>query len=424
MENLALDDEALQLPITDQGTEEKKLNGLIVLESIFTDDSIFSDILSDEGQIIRSPRNMLIEETSSDEEVEDEYEFDPFANIEEWAADDEDELKIGDLEEEAEDNKIMILYEAISQPPVQEEDEEDEEEIENTPDETSEDEEVLKRSSNKRKRRKSSFFSDPEEGSSRNVRPKRSAKARVVKEESEDDDEEEEKVPYRGKSRTLAGSVSLRRMSEDERPLRQATKRALRRFQDNDQSSDEARSPRKGRRHQQRRRYDSEEDDDEEEQEEERPKPRRRQRPVAEESEDDPPLQLPAPRSVRPSPSSRTGAVEETGVTISAADSSTDLIRLTRARDSPKPRSDISDQGSSSRRPQRKRVKPARLQEYDDGSVAGPGRTGRRNKESDRFRPGEKRSGEEGRSSCSNRYEEETVSQEEKEGKVIIQTSC
>ena len=72
-ENDSERDEALQLPITNQGTEEKKLNSLIVLESVSDDDSIFSDISSDEGEIIRSPRNSLIEETSeisSDEEEE------------------------------------------------------------------------------------------------------------------------------------------------------------------------------------------------------------------------------------------------------------------------------------------------------------------------------------------------------------------
>ena len=119
------------------------------------------------------------------------------------------------------------------------------------------------------------------------------------------------------------------------------------------------------------------EEDDDEEQEEERPKPCHRQHPVVEESKDNPPLQLPAPRSARPSQSSHIGAVEETRTNISAAESSTNLIRLNRARDSLELHSDISNlgEGSSSRRPQRKRVKAARLQEYNDGSIAGPRRT-------------------------------------------------
>ena len=297
---------------------------------------------------------------------------------------------------------------------------EDEEEVEDTPEETSEEEEAFERSRNKRKRRKSSFFSDPGEGPSRNVRPKRSAKAKVVKEETEED-EEEEKVPYRRISRAQP-NISMRRRSEEDRPVRQATRKALSRFQDNSLlSSDEPRSPRKGRRHPQRRRFDSEEDDDdsdEDQEEEERPVPRRRQRPA--ESEDDPPLQPPAPRSSRPSRSSRGGAVEETGVTISAADSSTDPVRLNRARDSAELQSDISDLGeggSTSRRPQRKRVKPARLQEYEESNAAGTSRAGRRSERAERFRQGEKRkrSGEERRASRSNRYEEETPDESEEE---------
>ena len=68
-ENDSERDEALQLPITDEGTEEKKLTSSIVLESVFDDDSISSESSSDEGQILRSPQNRLIE-TSSDEEEE------------------------------------------------------------------------------------------------------------------------------------------------------------------------------------------------------------------------------------------------------------------------------------------------------------------------------------------------------------------
>ena len=259
---------------------------------------------------------------------------------------------------------------------TEEESEESEEEAENTPDETSEEEEVEEeeeeeRPRNKRKRRKSSFFSDPEEGPSRNVRPKRSAKAKIVKEETEEEDEEEEeeeKVPYRGKSRARAsaGGLSLRRVSED-RPLRRATRKALRRFQ-GDKSSDEARSPRKGRRHQQRRRYQSEDSGGSEDEEEV--------------EEEDPPLPPPAPRSSRPSRSSRSAGAVETGVTISAADSSTDPVRQTRARESSGLASDLSDLGeagsSLARRPQRKRVKPARLQEYEEGAEAGPSRGERR----------------------------------------------
>ena len=79
----------------------------------------------------------------------------------------------------------------------------------------------------------------------------------------------------------------------------------------------------------------------------------------------------------------------------------TDLITLTRARDNPVLSSEIADlgEGSSSRRPQRMRVKPARMQEMDDAAVLGPTRTGRRNKESDRIRRGKKRTREERESS-------------------------
>ena len=54
------------------------------------------------------------------------------------------------------------------------------------------------------------------------MRPKRNAKARVVKEESEEE-EEEEKVPYRRKNRSQASglSLSVRRRSEEDRPVRQ-----------------------------------------------------------------------------------------------------------------------------------------------------------------------------------------------------------
>ena len=95
----------------------------------------------------------------------------------------------------------------------------------------------------------------------------------------------------------------------------------------------------------------------------------------------------------------------------------TDLITLTRARDNPVLSSEIADlgEGSSSRRPQRMRVKPARMQEMDDAAVLGPTRTGRRNKESDRIRRGKKRTREERESSRSNKHDEETSYEIEEE---------
>merc|ERR1712142_746728 len=321
--------------------------------------------------------------------------------------------------------------------------EESEEAIEDTPEESSEvDEDVPGFKEDKlflknKKRRRSTSDSDPREGNSRGARPKRSAKARVIKDDTESDPEPEAKVPYRRKITTKSSEgpsvSSIQRKSSGNsgsgsRPRRQATEKALSKFESGFSTDDDiisrskpaSTSPKKAvkkssgstdprpQRHAGVKRSLKIQDDTESE-EEVMPKyssTRKKQsvlppsETVSEDSIQEP--VLPIARKSRPPPpqspihhnmvSSSNGAQQpgpsSAGVTISAADSSTDPSRSTKrnARTASKFPSSIltepnspedpsqegtSEQGlieggSSSRRPQRKIVKPIRLQDYSD----------------------------------------------------------
>ena len=299
-------------------------------------------------------------------------------------------------------------------PDISEGSDDEEEEIEETPEETSEEEEERPRRRNQRR-------IDPGEGSSSGARPKRSARARVVKDsEDEEEDEVEEKIPYR---RRIVPRDSL----PHNRNRRETAKKALRGFQapsdedDDDHVEETRRSPRKGVR---RSRYQaSEEEDDEEELP---PPPRRheqrRRHQVIEEEDEPTPPPPPAPRRSTPRASSSRniadpGPSSSATVTISAADSSTDPVRNIDL-----PTDDGSDHGegtSQSVRPQRRRVKPARLQECEEDEARPVSNKRRRSsnrdeERSDRFR-GEKRKHSERRSSRSARYEESEDDDSEEE---------
>eukprot|EP00092_Neocalanus_flemingeri_P004293 GFUD01004614.1.p1 GENE.GFUD01004614.1~~GFUD01004614.1.p1 ORF type:complete len:2283 (-),score=565.95 GFUD01004614.1:61-6909(-) len=319
--------------------------------------------------------------------------------------------------------------------------ESEEEPIEETPDESSEVDEDLPGfkedklfERNKKKRRRSTSDSDPEEGNSRGARPKRSAKARVIRDDSEES-EPEEKVPYKRKitpkGAESAGSFSKQKSkcSEDSggRPRRQATEKALNKFQDGSSSDGESLSTHKAATMSPKKSVVRSSDSTD-------PRPKRqasgksalkfqddtesdgdvvakhisprKKKPVLPPSEtvseDSNPEPVPArAKKSRSTPaprhhnsvSSSHGVQTDTqpgpssaGVTISAADSSTDLSRKRNARTASKFPSSIptdpnspedqnsgaisepglSEGGTSTRRPQRKIVKPIRLQDYSD----------------------------------------------------------
>jgi len=324
-----------------------------------------------------------------------------------------------------------------------ESEESEEEPIEETPDESSEVDEDLPGFKedklfvkNKKKRRRSTSDSDPEEGNSRGARPKRSAKARVIRDDSEES-EPEAKVPYRRKitpkgAEAGAGSSKQKTKSTDDsggRPRRQATEKALNKFQDGSSSEGESlprhkpayTSPKKSvvrssdstdprPKRQASGKSTIKFQDDTESEEEVLPKhisPRKKKPllpPSETVSEDSNPEPAPArPKKSRSTPapvhhnsvSSSHGVQTDmqpgpssAGVTISAADSSTDLSRSIKrnARTASKFPSSIntepnspedpnsgalsepglSEGGTSTRRPQRKIVKPIRLQDYSD----------------------------------------------------------
>jgi len=322
--------------------------------------------------------------------------------------------------------------------------ESEEEAIEETPDESSEvdedqpgfkeDKMFLK---NKKKRRRSTSESDPAEGNSKGARPKRSAKARVIKDDTDSEPEHEAKVPYRRKvtpkaAEVASGSGRQRIKSSDNsgsRPRRQATEKALNKFESGFSSEDESLSrskapstspkksmkrssestdPRPRRQGSGRSSFKHQDETDSDEEVVIKNSSSRKKKPILPPSEtvsedSAPEHPLPVARKSRPPPptspvhhnlvSSSHGVQTDqpgpsgAGVTISAADSSTDYrsakrnartaskfpSSITTEPNSPEDPSlgaisepGLSEGGSSSRRPQRKIVKPIRLQDYSD----------------------------------------------------------
>merc|ERR1719153_1132989 len=298
----------------------------------------------------------------------------------------------------------------------------EEEAIEDTPEESSEVDEDLpgfkedKLFLKNKKRRRSTSDSDPREGNSRNARPKRSAKARVIKDDSESDQEHEAKVPYRRKivpksTDGPSGSGVQRKSSGNSesgsRPSRQATEKALSKFESGFSTEEDfpprnkplSASPKKTlkkssdstdprpRRHAREKRSFKIQDDTESE--DSVPEP---VLPIARKSRPPPPPSPIHHNAVSSSNGVQTDAQQpgpsSAGVTIPAADSSTNPSRSTKRNartaskfpssihtepNSPEDQSlegasepGLNEGGSSSRRPQRKIVKPIRLQDYSD----------------------------------------------------------
>ena len=325
--------------------------------------------------------------------------------------------QISEAEEEAEVDEAPLARRrnkprsktktVVPRPEISSESEEEEEELEDTPEETTEEEDVDRKSGSRGKRRndrrrtkesRNSETSDPGEGTSRSIRPKRSARAKVVRNMSEeDDDDDEEKVPYKRsstKTRVVENQseteeeedeeddkIPYRRNnyhkkgrvkndSHDGRPLRQATKKALRSFQEpSEEEEDETNDmpePR-GSRRQPRRNMDHEPLGDGE-----ALRSAQRRGEIAPDRGGGP--SRPARRTFRPVAQQQQPSPRTATVTISAADSSTDHVRVPgagsrsrAARHGAAGHGDTDEDPAPATRPQRKRMKPARLMEYEHG---------------------------------------------------------